>query len=102
MDVPEGFNLDVLKAFGLEKNPEQWDEFFATAGEAIMLSVIRRVERQLPKEKMEEFLRLFEAPATDEEKGGFLDAHIPNFAALIAQEVERFKTTALTKAHNAV
>ncbi|TSD05034.1 MAG: hypothetical protein Greene071436_17 [Parcubacteria group bacterium Greene0714_36] len=97
MDIPEGFNLDILKRFGLEHAPEKWDEFFARAGEAIMIAVIRRVEKELPEEKAEEFLRLFEGTATDEEKKSFLDAHIPNFGALMAQEIGRFRTAALAQ-----
>lgn len=97
MDIPEGFNLDILKVFGLEKSPEKWDEFFAGATEAIMLSVVRRVERELPEEKAEEFLRLFEGAATDEEKKTFLDAHVPRFKDIIVEEVARFQKAALKK-----
>lgn len=97
MDIPEGFNLDVLKAFGLEKSSGKWDEFFARAGEAIMLAVIRRVERELPEDKAEEFLRLFEGAATDEEKKAFLDAHVPRFKEMMFEEVARFKEAALTR-----
>lgn len=95
MDIPDGFNLDILKVFGLEKNPEKWDEFFAGATEAIMLSVVRRVEQGLTEEKKEEFLRLFETPASDEEKRAFLDAHVPGFKELMFEEVTRFKEAAL-------
>lgn len=97
MDIPEGFNLDILKAFGLEKSPEQWDDFFARATEAIMLSVVRRVEKELPDEKKETFLRLFEGAATDEEKKIFLDAHVPHFKDIMFEEVKRFKEAALAK-----
>lgn len=95
MDLPEGFNLDILKAFGLENTPEKWDEFFAGAAEAIMLSVVRRVEQGLPEERAEEFLRLFEGTATDEGKKAFLDAYIPNFKDIMFEEVARFREAAM-------
>ena len=100
MDIPEGFNLDILKCFGLEHTPEKWDEFFARAGEAIMLAVIRRVEKELSEEKAEEFLRLFEASAPDEEKKVFLDAHVPHFKDMLFEETARFKETALAQKSN--
>ncbi|MEK7099468.1 MAG: DUF5663 domain-containing protein [Patescibacteria group bacterium] len=102
MDIPDGFNLDILKAFGLEKSPEKWDAFFARAGEAIMMAVIRRLEKELPDEQMEEFFCLFEGSASDEEKKVFLDAHIPRFKDMLFEEVARFKTTALAQKNNTI
>lgn len=97
MDLPEGFNVDILKAFGLEGSPEKWDEFFLRATEAIMLSAVRRVERELPADKAEEFLQLFAGDATDEAKKAFLDAHVPGFKDILFEEVKRFKDAALAR-----
>lgn len=95
MNIPQGFNIDVLKAFGLEKSPGTWDEFFDRAAEAVMITVIRRLERELPEEKMEEFFRVFEGSATDAEKKVFLDANVPHFTNMLGEEVARFKKEAL-------
>lgn len=98
MDLLEGFNLDILKAFGLEKSPEKWDGFFLRATEAIMLSVVRRVEHDLPEDKADEFLRLFEGTTTDGEKKAFLDAHVPRFKDIMFEEIARFKEAASKRA----
>ncbi|OGZ96286.1 MAG: hypothetical protein A3J10_04090 [Candidatus Sungbacteria bacterium RIFCSPLOWO2_02_FULL_54_10] len=99
MDLPGGFNLDILKRFGLEHNPEKWEQFFERAGEAIMVAVIRRLETELSEEQMGEFLRLFETSASDADKKAFLDTHVPRFRDVLLEETAHFKEAALARSH---
>lgn len=94
------FNLDVLKPFGLEHAPEEWEEFFKLAGEAILTSVVAKIEAGLPEDKREEFFQLFERPATDEEKAEFFTRHVPNFKELLLGEIARFKSEAIANIKN--
>jgi len=95
IDIPDRLNLDILKAFGIEKAPQEWEKFLALAGEAILTSVVRRIKDHLPEEKQEEFFWLFETPSSDEEKAAFFKTYVPNFQELLLEETAHFKKEAL-------
>ena len=96
MDSSFSFNTEILKIFDLENAPaEEREKFFQMAGQAILTQVVRRIEQQLPQDKREEFLGLFERPSSDEEKTAFFKQHVPNFKELLLEEVTRFKREAL-------
>ncbi len=66
----------------------------------ILESVGERIAAQLPEDKREEFLRLFEAPSTDEEKKVFFATYVSNFKDILFEEVTRFKKEAAEFAKN--
>ena len=101
MDSSFSFNADILKIFGLENAPAQEQEkFLDMAGQTILTQVVRRIKEQLPEDKREEFFRLFETPASDEEKKVFFATYVSNFKDILFEEVTRFKKEAAEFAKN--
>ena len=89
------FLQEQLRNLGLENaSEEERDAFFASAGQAILTEVARKIEAILPEDKREEFFTLFERPSADDEKAAFLKAYVPNFKDLLVKEVARFKEAA--------
>lgn len=99
MNLRDALTGDILDTFGLKNAPpEEQEKFLNMASEAILTSVVRRVKEHLPEDKREEFFRLFETPASDEEKAAFFKSHVPDFQKILLEEVARFKQEALAAA----
>ena len=64
----------------------------------ILAEVMKKIEAGLPEDKREEFFRLFEDSASDEEKTAFFKTYIPNFKDIFTEEIIRFKSEALKRA----
>ncbi len=90
------FSDEILRAFNLHDAPEEKRaEFLQSASEAILTGVVKKIEAQLPEDKQNEFLQLFERPTNDEELTAFFKTYVPNFKELLVEELTRFKSEAL-------
>lgn len=93
------FSDEILRAFGLHDAPDEAKaEFLQSASEAILTEVVKKIEAQLPEDRRNEFLQLFERPANDEELAMFFKTHVPNFKELLVEELTRFKREAIAHA----
>jgi hypothetical protein len=97
--IRELLDLDLLELFGLKNAPaEEQEKFFDAASQAIFTRLVARIEETLSPEKKEEFYRLFETPASDEDKQTFFAQEIPDFEKILLEETLAFKEGALNAA----
>ncbi len=93
---PQNYNL--LSLFGMgSASEEERDEFLGAATQAVLTAVVGRIEQKLPADKAEEFHRLFETNASDEEKAAFFTTYIPDFKDILLEELQRFNREAITR-----
>ena len=91
-------NYNLLSLFGMDStSEEEKEEFLSAASQAVLTAVVGRIENKLPADKAEEFHRLFEANAPDEEKAAFFTAYIPDFKDLLMEELARFNREAIAR-----
>jgi len=94
---PQHYNL--LSLFAMDSaSEEEKDAFLTAATRAVLTAVVGRIEQKLPADKAEEFHRLFETNAPDEEKAVFFTTYIPDFKDILVEELERFNREAITAA----
>ncbi len=100
MNNPQAaLGADMIELFGLAGAPsEEQERFLDAASEVILAEVMKKIEAGLPEDKREEFFRLFEDSASDEEKTAFFKTYIPNFKDIFTEEIIRFKSEALKRA----
>lgn len=91
------YNLLSLSGMDTASGEEQ-EEFLTTASHAVLTAVVGRIEQKLPEDKREEFHRLFETNAPDEEKAAFFTTYIPDFKEILVEELERFNREAIAHA----
>ncbi len=93
---PQNYNL--LSLFGMgSASEEEKNEFLTAATQAVLTRVVGRIEQKLPADKAEEFHRLFETNASDEEKAAFFTAYIPDFKDILMEELQHFNRSAIEK-----
>lgn len=95
--MPDAFQRNgvISEIFHLEQMPDYVREDLLQEIGGIILEVVgERVVAQIPEGKREEFFRLFERPASDEEKKVFFATYVSNFKDLLFEEVARFKKEA--------
>lgn len=93
---PQTYNL--LSLFGMQNaSAEEKDEFLGAATQAVLTRVVGCIEEKLPAEKAEEFHRLFETNASDEEKAAFFTTYIPDFKDILMEELSRFNREAIAR-----
>jgi len=99
--IQELWELNLVKAFGLDSASEQEKkEFLDHTSQLVMQKVVERIEQELPEEKREEFLQVFEQPGVQEEKVAFIKQNVPNFEEILLEEMLAFKEEALKVANN--
>jgi len=96
-DHSRGQTYNILSLFGMENaSEEERDGFLGAATQAVLTAVVTRIEQKLPADKAEEFHRLFETNASDEEKAAFFTTYIPDFKDILMEELARFNREAIT------
>lgn len=90
---------NLLSLFGMDRaSEEEKDEFLAQSSQEVLTAVVGRIEQKLPADKAEEFHRLFETSASDEEKATFFQTYIPDFKEILVEELARFNRDAIARA----
>lgn len=98
--IGELLNLNILELFGVnDASEEEKKKFLTQASEVILQRVVMRVQKELPEDKRERFLQLFEKPSADEERAKFLREEVPDLEAITLEEILSFKEEAVRLAN---
>ncbi len=99
----EGIDLQVFvdRLVGEKKFPEELEKEVLDEIKADLLSRVEDringvIISNLPEEKLEEFNKMLDSKASDEEVQGFCSKSIPNLAQLIATELVVFRNSYLS------
>jgi len=96
-DTQTTFQQNLISALGLDSLPqEKKDELLIKISEVVQQRIILRVLSELSEEDRQAFDGVLSA--NDDEKSlAFLQEKIPNFEAVVKDEIEKFRNEAMTK-----
>lgn len=91
-------NESILKELGIDKlPPEEQEQIILAIGKTIFESVLVRVIQLLDDQDLDEFEKLMtENPNDQQALLSFLQAKVPDFNQIVAEEVSKFKHEILT------
>lgn len=92
MTLQQAFELNIFSLPELRDLPlGEKEKLTQKMSEEILASVAEEIASELPEDKAEEFVALFSAPRSPEERAAFLNTHVPNFEEILIRETLSFK-----------
>lgn len=87
--------FDTLDTTGVSE--EEKKRFLEEATQLILVRVVERIEKELEPNLKEEFIALFTQEPSEDRRTRFLEQHVPDFEAILLEEVLLFKDKAMNK-----